>query len=86
MKITNKNGQPLKTTFPNHIMEKIYDLMEVELKEKGIFHIRNKDKFFVYDFDVSALFLAQENANKKLIKEGVITVDMIKHELKTNFG
>lgn len=85
MKFKNKKGKELKTTMSNDIMNQVAEITELELKSKGIFYLRNGTKFSVKQDDVNNLLNAQMEANKKLIKDCVITSDMIKNDIKSNF-
>lgn len=57
------------------------DIVEVKLKQKGIFYLRDGTKFNVAEEDVNNLLAAQFEANKVLIKSGVITQEMLKKDL-----
>jgi hypothetical protein len=85
MKFKNKKGKELKTTMSNDIMNKVAEITELELKSKGIFYLKNGTKFSVKQDDVNNLINAQMEANKKLIKDGVITSDIIENDIKSNF-
>ena len=85
MKFKNKKGKELKTTMSNDIMNQIAEITELELKSKGIFYLRNGTKFSVKQDDINNLLNAQMKANEKMIKDGVITLDMIENDIKANF-
>lgn len=74
----------MKTTISDKIMNEIANLTEKELKEKGVFYMRIGTKFSVRQSDINNLLDAQLNANKKLIKNGVITNEMLKNDIKNN--
>lgn len=83
MKFKNKKGKDLKTTMSSDTMNKMSDIVEEELKIKGIMYLRDGTKFSVNPNDISTLFDAQINANLKLIERGVITSDMILKDIKS---
>jgi hypothetical protein len=85
MKFKNKKGKELKTTISNDIMNNVADITELELKSKGVFYLRDDTRFSVKQDDVNNLLNAQMEASKKLIKDGVITLDMIKNDIYSNF-
>ena len=85
MKFKNKKGKELKTTISNDIMNNVADITELELKSKGVFYVRDDTRFSVKQDDVNNLLNAQMEASKKLIKDGVITLDMIKNDIYSNF-
>jgi hypothetical protein len=85
MKFKNKKGKELKTTISNDIMNNVADITELELKRKGVFYLRDDTRFSVKQDDVNNLLNAQMEASKKLIKDGVITLDMIKNDIYSNF-
>jgi Holliday junction resolvase RusA-like endonuclease len=76
----------LKTTIPIDIMNQIADLTEKELKEKGIFYLRNETQFSVYKPDIDNLLKAQEKANLILLSKGILTTEMLLNDVKNNFG
>lgn len=85
MKFKNKKGKELKTATSNDIMNKVADLTELELKSKDVFYLRDNTRFSVKQDDVNNLLNAQMEASKKLIKDGIITSDMIKNDIYSNF-
>lgn len=85
MEFKNKKSKEVKTTMSNDIMNQIADIIEFKLKSKGVFYLRNDTKFGVEEDDVKNLLNAQMEANKKLIKDGIITSDMIKNDIESNF-
>jgi hypothetical protein len=85
IRFNNSKGEEFKTSLPDEYMNKVYDLMEQELKDKEIFYIRNDSKFNVKMEDVDILLQAQVNANNKLISEGVITREEIIKDIIKNF-
>ena len=85
MKFKNKKGRKFKTNMSNDIMNQMAEIIELELKNKGIFYLREGTKFQVEQNNVSILLNIQIEANKKLAEEGVITLDMIKNDIKSNF-
>jgi len=80
-----KKGKEFKTTMSNDIMNQVAEIIELELKRKGVFYLRYGTKFSVKQDDVNNLLNAQMEANIKLIKDGVITLDMIENDIKSNF-
>lgn len=86
MKFKNKKGKRLKTTMSNDIMNQVAEITELQLKNKNIFYLREGTVFRVKQSDMNNLLNAQMRATKKLIKDGVITLDMIKKDMKYNFG
>lgn len=85
MKFKNKKGKELKTATSNDIMNKVADLTELELKSKDVFYLRDNTRFSVKQDDVNNLLNAQMEVSKKLIKDGIITLDMIKNDIYSNF-
>jgi hypothetical protein len=75
-----------KTILSSSIMNQISDLVEQELKEKNIFYKRNGTIFNVREKNMGDLFKAQENANLKLLLNGVLTLEMLMHDFTANFG
>ncbi len=67
-------------------MEKVGDIVEKELKDKGIFYLRTGTKFGTKQCDLAILFEAQAKANEILISNGTITQEMIKKDIKHNFS
>lgn len=86
MNFKNSKGETVKTILPKNIMDQITNLIEKELKDKNIFYTKNGTVFQVKGKDMDSLFKAQENANLKLMSEGVITIDMLMDDLISNFG
>ncbi len=80
-----KDKEP-KTTMSTNIMKQVCDIAETELKKKGIFYTRTNTKFKVKQENIKDLWDAQMKANSILIKEGVITLDMIENEIATKFS
>lgn len=72
----------MKTTFPDEVMIKIADLSEKELKEKHIYYERSGTVFNVFPHNINDLLDAQMNSSLKLMKEGLITHDMIKKDVE----
>jgi len=85
MKFKNKKGREFKTTMSNDIMNQMAEIVELELKNKGIFYLREGTKFQVEQNNVSSLLNIQIEANKKLIKDGTITLGMVENDIKSNF-
>ncbi len=85
MKFKNKKGKTFKTTMSDDIINQVSDIVEQKLKAKGIFYIRNSEKFRVQQNDVNNLLRAQMEANEFLMKSGVITLEMIAKEIDKNF-
>ena len=86
MKFKNRKGKRLKTTMSNDIMNQVAEITELQLKNRNIFYLREGTVFRVKQSDMNNLLNAQMRATKKLIKDGVITLDMIKKDMKYNFG
>lgn len=85
MEFRNKKGELLKTNLPEDIMNQIAEMIELELKRDGVFYFRNGTKFNVKPNDVNKLLDAQMGASKKLFQDGVITLEMIRNDINTNF-
>lgn len=77
----HKKGK-LKTTMSDSIMNKIADLIEKDLTDKGIFYLRKGTKFNLLESQMEELYKSQEKANLKLISTGEITMDMVSKDLK----
>ena len=85
MKFKNKKGKELKTILPSDVMNQMADIIEIELNNKKILYSRDGTKFNVLKSDVNQLLNAQMKANKELISKGIITMDMIIQDVKSNF-
>jgi len=78
-----KEEKTIKTTLSSDIMDQIADLVESELKSKNVHFVREGTVFRVSQGDYNHLLLSQEVATVKLIKKGVITLDMIEKDIKS---
>lgn len=67
----------MKTTMPDHVMDRIADITQSSLKSQGIFHIRNGHKFILKMSDQGKLLALQSDATEQLMSEGVITPEMV---------
>lgn len=68
---------------PTEVMNKISDLVEEELTNKGIPYMVEGTKFILPMDLIPYQLEAQRNATIKLINDGVITPEMIKKEIET---
>lgn len=66
-----------RKNLPKEVLSQMADLIEKELIEKGIFFQRNGTEFLLEEHNIKYLFFAQSNANKSLIKEGKLTIEML---------
>jgi len=85
IRFKNSKGEDFNTSLPDEYMNKVYNLVEEELKTKEIFYQRNGSKFIVKMEDMDTLLKAQVNANNKLISDGVITREEIIKDILKNF-
>lgn len=85
IRFKNSKGEDFKTSLPDEYMNKVYDLMEQELKDKEIFYLRDGTKFNVKAQDVDAFLQAQVNANNKLVSDGVITREQLIKDILKNY-
>lgn len=67
----------MKTTMPDHVLNRTADITEADLKSQDIFHIRNGTKFIVKMSDEGKLLAAQSKAIEQLMSDGVITPEMV---------
>ena len=82
--IKNKKGQEAMTTMSSEVINQLGEFIEAELIADDIDYERNGTEFKVKDYDMPSLYNAQSEANMKLIKMGVITLDMIMNDIEAN--
>lgn len=85
MKFVNQHGKETKTTMSDDIMNQLSNMVEAELIRSKIYYLREGTNFKVRNSDLNSLLYAQFEASAKLLKDGVITVEMLENDVKSNF-
>lgn len=80
------SGKPMKSILPNDILMKIADLIEIELKQREVYYERKPGTtvFRLTDHGMAFFHAAQRNANRKLVDDGVITMEMLIKDAEAN--
>lgn len=80
----NSKGKEQRSILPTDVMNKIIDYTEEELIKTGIVYFRNGSHFSVEEENINIMRESQFIANKRLMEEGVLTIDMLYQDYIAN--